>query len=214
MRRNTVVHGGDFLSPTQVFTKAVASLEDFQRINAQPGGISSGLQQVHSTIWQPPPMDMVKVNWDAAIDQRNSCVGLGILARDATGQFMVACGIKQRIVVDPTVAEAIAALHAVIFAKELGFERVIFEGDSLTVMKAINSIGLCESSYGHFVEDVKTYSSDFAMSSFVHVPRGANSAAHTLAKEACTHVTEKFWWHCIPPCIGGIIRKEETSLYS
>jgi ribonuclease HI len=139
---------------------------------------------------------------------------LGLLARDENGHFWVACGIKQRIVVDPTMAEALAALHAVIFAKELGFSSVIFEGDALTVVKAINSKGACESSYGHFVEDVKRYMSELARSSFIHVVRGANSAAHSLAKEACTHVTDNYWWHSIPSCIGGIIREEEIPLLS
>ncbi|XP_059431643.1 uncharacterized protein LOC132165167 [Corylus avellana] len=195
-----------------MFTNAAAGLEYFQRINAQPEGMSSAIQQGQPANWQPPPVNMIKVNWDATIDQGNSCVGLGLLARDANGQFVAARGIKKRIAADPTVAEAIAALHAVIFAKELGFSNVMFEGDALTVVNAINSTRSCESSYGHFVEDVKRYMSDLATSSFVHVLRGANSAAHNLAKEACTHVTDKYWWHCIPPCIGDIIRKEETSL--
>jgi hypothetical protein len=70
---------------------------------------------------------------------------------------------------------------------------------------------VCESSYGHFVEDVKRFMSDLPTSSFVHVVRGANSVAHVLAKEVCTHVIGKHWWHSTPSCIGGIIRKEELS---
>jgi hypothetical protein len=38
--------------------------------------------------------------------------------------------------VDPTTAEALTALHVVIFAKELGFSSVIFERDALTIVKA------------------------------------------------------------------------------
>ena len=65
----------------------------------------------------------------------------------------------------------------------------------------------CESHYGDLVEDVKQFRSDLAISSFIHVGRGANSAAHVLAKEACNNVINKYWWHSIPSCIGGIIRK-------
>ena len=53
-------------------------------------------------------------------------MGLGLIAQDEHRLFLVACGIKQKIVADPTMAEALAALHAVIFAKELGFSNVIF----------------------------------------------------------------------------------------
>ena len=75
-------------------------------------------------------------------------------------------------------------------------------------------IGGIMSNYGHFMEDARRYMSDLATLSFVHVVRGANSSAHILAKEACTHVIDKYWWHSIPSCIGGIIRKEELSLLS
>ena len=117
---------------------------------------------------------MVKVNFDAALDSNNYCVGLGLLARDEQGHFLVACGLNQKIVVDSIMAEALVALHAVLFAKELGFSNVIFEGDALTIAKEVNSMVVCESSYGHFVEDVKHFLSDLPTSSFVHVVRGAN----------------------------------------
>ena len=122
---------------------------------------------------------------------------------------MGACGIHLNIVADPNIAEALAALHAVNFAKEMGFTQVLFEGDALTIVKAINSTTSCDSMYGHFVEDVKRHKSDLLLASFRHVVRGANSATYTLAKEACTHVTDLHRWHSIPPCIGGIIGKEE-----
>jgi hypothetical protein len=61
------------------------------------------------------------------------------------------------------------------------------------------------------VEDVKCFMTDLPISSFVHVVRGANSAAHVLVKEVCTHVIDKHWWHFITSCIGGIIKKEELS---
>jgi ribonuclease HI len=44
-----------------------------------------------------------------------------------------------KIVADPAIAEAMAALHAVMFAKEMGFSQVLFKGDALTIVKAINS---------------------------------------------------------------------------
>jgi hypothetical protein len=78
-------------------------------------------------------------------------------------------------------------------------------------VETINLEEPCESNYGHFVEDVKRFRSDLAISSFVHVSRGANSAAHVLVKEACNHVIDKYWWHSIPSCIGDIIRKEKLS---
>jgi hypothetical protein len=59
------------------------------------------------------------------------------------------------------------------------------------------------------VHDIKQGMSSMEESIFRHVDWGANSVVHVLAKEACTHVTNKTWWHSVPPCISGIIRKEE-----
>ena len=214
MRRNEVVHGGAFTDPKQLFLSAISGLEDFQKSNTLPEERSNAAVQSSTSTWLPPPGNMVKINWDAAINQKMSCVSLGILARDKQGVFLAACGVKQKMVADSTMAEALAALYAVIFAKELGVSNVIFEGDALTVMKAVNSEESCESNYGHLVDDVKRFRSDLAISSFVHVGRGANFPAYVLAKEACNHVIDKYWWHSIPSCIGDIIRKEELSPFS
>ena len=155
MRHNEVVHGGAFIDPKQLFMSAISRLEDFQKSNTQPEERSNVAVPSPPSTWLPPPGNMVKINWDIALNQKNSCVGLGFLARDEKGIFLAACGIKQKIVVDSIMAEALAALHAVIFAKKLGFSNVIFEGDALTIVKAVNSMEPCESNYGHLVEDVK-----------------------------------------------------------
>ena len=209
MRRNELIHGGTFMDPHRVYMMAVSGLEDFQRVDAQVEEKSEVAVQHQAVSWQPPPGNLIKVNWDAALDQERKCVGLGILVRDEKGRFLGACGIHLNIVADPNIAKALAAFHAVNFAKEMGFTQVLFEGDALTIVKAINFMGSCDSMYGHFVEDVKRHKCDLVLASFTHVVGGANSATHTLAKEACTHVTDLHWWHYIPPCIGGIIRKKD-----
>lgn len=61
---------------------------------------------------------MIKINWDTALDHQKGVVGLGIIARDEGGRFLSAYGMTKRAVVSPTNAEALAALHAIIFAKE------------------------------------------------------------------------------------------------
>ena len=134
---------------------ATSGLEDFQRITAQIEERNAVAIQSPMVFWQPPSGNRVKVNWDAALDQERKCVGLGLIARDEKGRFLGPCGIYLKIVADPATAEAMAALHAVMFAREMGFSQVLFKGDALTIVKAINSTGPCDSMYGHFVEDVK-----------------------------------------------------------
>jgi ribonuclease HI len=120
--------------------------------------------------------------------------------------------MKKQVLVRPIVAEAIAAFYAMLFAKEKGYKQMCFEGDALTIVKEVNNTYPCDSSHGHFVEDVKLGLLTFEFSRFSHVKREANMAAQVLAKQVCNHAADVFRWHSIPHCISGIIRKEASSL--
>jgi hypothetical protein len=41
-------------------------------------------------IWKPPHIGSYKVNWDAALDHQNSCMGYGYIARDSNGMVVAA----------------------------------------------------------------------------------------------------------------------------
>jgi hypothetical protein len=71
--------------------------------------------------WVPPPIDFVKINWDAAVSVQQGCIGLGCVARSSTRCFLVARFVVKKISVDPTMAEALAALYATIFGREMGY---------------------------------------------------------------------------------------------
>jgi ribonuclease HI len=131
--------------------------------------------------------------------------------RDGKGAFLAALSKQVSIDVTPVVAETIAALHAVMWCIEQGFKRVVFEGDSLQVVNEVNSIHPCDSLYGHLIEDIKTGIQTLDVAIFSHVEREANGAAHELAVDARTHVTDTIRWTTIPPSICGIVRREEVS---
>jgi ribonuclease HI len=120
----------------------------------------------------------------------------------------VACSIKKMMATTSVVVEAMAALHAMMVGKEIGAMNIIFEGDALQIVNAVNDPLQCDSSFGHFVEDVKWVLWSFNSYVFQHVGREANYAAHGIAKEACNHVTETVWWHSIPSFIDGVVGKE------
>lgn len=65
------------------------------------------------------------------------------------------------------IAEAWAWEQAVRFAIDMGFRKVQMEGDSLTVIKRLNSL--------------------------LHIRRNANCAAHSLAKEGRRFQSARFW---------------------
>jgi len=59
------------------------------------------------------------------------------------------------------IVEVLAAQGALCFAKDLGFNKVILEGDSKIIIKALNRGGLSSSSFGHIIKDIKMMSSSF-----------------------------------------------------
>nr|POF24400.1 hypothetical protein CFP56_40258 [Quercus suber] len=66
--------------------------------------------------------------------------------------------------------EALACRRAVQIAADLGLHRVIFEGDSATVINAVTQDNVTLSSYGNIVEDILCLVSSFLFVNFVRVP--------------------------------------------
>jgi len=115
--------------------------EDFVKCNSKTTESDlHGEHEIHvsPTIWQPLQSNVVKINWDAAVNKKKGCIGIGVIARDCQGNFMGAHIFFQKLVVDLKGAKTIAALHAVIFCKEVGFFVIVLEGDALHIIKEIN----------------------------------------------------------------------------
>ena len=80
--------------------------------------------------------------------------------------------------------EAIACHKAVQFAKELGLQKVTFEGDSSVVIDALSQGPGCLSLYGNVIDDILVLAADFQFCEFSHVKRVCNVVADNLAKKA------------------------------
>jgi hypothetical protein len=66
----------------------------------------------------------------------------------------------------------------------IGFQRTIFEGDSLNVVNALCMEGSCWNRFGQLIEDTKERLSSLHSAKVRHTLREANQAAHILAKFA------------------------------
>ena len=67
--------------------------------------------------------------------------------------------------------EAFACRRATSFALDIGVEEVVFEGDSETIINALNSDSSCLSFFGHVVEDIRAFVLNFVLCVFSHVKR-------------------------------------------
>ena len=118
--------------------------------------------------WSPPEFGMYKANYDGAYFVEEEAAGIGVVVRNELGQVMAS--LAEKLIMPQTVEilEALAARRAMIFMEELGLCRVILEGDSETVVKAL--IGGCpdRSSIGHIVKDCMSLLGWFQSYSFSH----------------------------------------------
>jgi hypothetical protein len=171
LRRNTLVFEGIFIPPLTVFSLAAENLRDFQLTHqTNQHSVAEAVPPI-TMKWQHPPSGVIKVNWDAAVNKKEGCVGIGIIARDWEGKFMGAQCIFCSIAADPLVAEAMAATHAVTFSKEVGYFDVMFEGNALQVVRELQLAPPLSSRIGHFVESIQQELVSFRSSSIVHAPR-------------------------------------------
>ena len=94
--------------------------------------------------------------------------------------------------------EALVASRAISFTKEISILRVVVEGDSLQVIKAINNIKPSKTSFGHIIDEIKFLSSSLPFCSFVHVRRECNKLTHALAHRTILSVDTDVWLEDLP----------------
>ncbi|KAL4388182.1 hypothetical protein GQ457_09G012370 [Hibiscus cannabinus] len=92
--------------------------------------------------WNPPPGNLIKVNFDATFDNNS---------------FSSTAVFPHSYVPNSCAAEAQACLDAVSLAHELSFHNIIIEGDSLTVIKKLNSASIDRSLISMSISDVKAF---------------------------------------------------------
>ena len=156
-----------------------------------------------SVRWKLPPPGLVKVNFDGALFSTQSLAGLGVVVRDPAGLVLAALSQKIPLPTLVETVEVIAAQRALVFAKELGFERVLVEGDSEIIVNAICGKSLLSSALGHILEDIHVLSSTFSSISFHHIKHLGNCVAQRLARRSsCNPLL--VWMEEVPPDIGDV----------
>ncbi|KAK5825351.1 hypothetical protein PVK06_020175 [Gossypium arboreum] len=88
-------------------------------------------------------------------------------------------------------AEAMAVLHGLQFARDMGFSRVILESDSKMVIRNLQASEEDYSETMRITWDVKTLARGFASCRFEFFKREGNTLVHAMASEAMKH--SPFW---------------------
>ena len=90
-------------------------------------------------VWNPPPADWVMLNTDGAFVQSTGRGGWGAIARDCTGDMIVAEAGTIPVVADALHSETVAVLKAIAMAARLGCGRIIVATDCQNLQQAITS---------------------------------------------------------------------------
>ncbi|XP_042962682.1 uncharacterized protein LOC122296954 [Carya illinoinensis] len=194
LRRNSFVFENKFEKPDVLFKLAADSLFQFKQVQQQSHkNQDSGIRRGRSCRWKAPAKDQVKVNWDAALKIKEGRMGIGVVIRDENGDVMVSLCSQRRNVRDPLVAELQALRQAMKLCADLNITDVIFEGDALKVVKAVNNPESSWEWHGQVVEDIKKVLRNRISWKVIHAYRESNYVAHFLAKFSFTVNEDRIW---------------------
>ena len=131
--------------------------------------------------------------------------GVEVIIRDSFSEVKAALAKKIRKPPSVEALELLAAKRTVLFSEELGLDRVIFEGDSEQVMKALQWGGWDFASSGHLIRDILCIVNSFVSTSFSHVCRQGNTVTHALAQKArhCSPIS--VWLDSYPSNITSFV---------
>ena len=110
--------------------------------------------------WSPPPPGFVKINVDGAVFSDTNSAGVGTVIRNREGLVMTSHTQRFSHAYSPVVIEALAALHGLQLARDLGFTNAVLEGDFLRIMSALQSGCEVPSPAGLFIDEAR-HSSQF-----------------------------------------------------
>lgn len=195
-QRNSVLHDGTLLDPTQLNKRAMNFLEEYKGAQDQlaiPTII--GLVQT----WTPPLGLVYKLNFDAAVFANINALGFGAVVCNEKGEVMAALSAKGPPVLNSEEAEVLACWKAMKIALDAGFMEQVLEGYNINIMKSISSPGANRSRLGHIYKDVQCIAAGFRGLSVSFVKRSANFVAHSLAKYASQLDNQLVWLEESPP---------------
>ena len=161
-------------------------------------GIAAWEQWHWRNKWRPPQAGFVKINFNGAVFDSSHSSGVGAVIRNHNEAVMASCAEILNQAYKAEEIEALAALKALQFAFDLGFQNAILEGDSLGLIKALKAKDHNLSPCGLLVEDVKLVANSFVNLSYSHIKRNGNSVAHNLAKHTVRIPDFQVWMEDIP----------------
>ncbi|KAK9998404.1 hypothetical protein SO802_018007 [Lithocarpus litseifolius] len=163
--------------------------------------------------WKPPPVNLVKINFDGAVFAKENKSGIGVVVRDENGLVLGSCSKRLTQAYSAVEVEAMAAATALDFTSEMGVRRAILEGDSLAIIKALREGEQPLSPTGLLLEDVRMFSQRFEKLLYSRTKREGNFVAHSLAKYALNIQDFLVWMEDVPSHIQSFVQANLACLH-
>ncbi|XP_075666899.1 uncharacterized protein LOC142636504 [Castanea sativa] len=150
---------------------------------------------------------MVKINFDGATS-KDQTSGIGVVLRDERGSVLISLSQNIPQVCRPLDIETLAASKALKFAAELGFNKVVLEGDCEVLMKALKGGDQFLSTVGLVMDDIRYDANLFYQLRYSHVRRGGSKVAYSLARHALKITNFVAWMEDVPPPLFSVVQDD------
>ena len=133
--------------------------------------------------WMKPPRGVYKINMDGATTERGRNSSIGVIIRDYKGEAIAGmCRLLNGnfSVLEP---ELLAMEAGILLAKDLGFQQIIIESNSLFAAQSILA-KIISGETGNIVQGTLCNLDCFGSRKVQHVKREFNRVAHELAHYA------------------------------
>ncbi|XP_068336591.1 uncharacterized protein [Pyrus communis] len=135
--------------------------------------------------WRKPAAGRMKVNFDGAWDKRHDQGGIGVVVREANGNFVVAMARHVEGIKSPTLAECMAARAAAAFAQRWVGAQVELEGDALLMVVALQWDSVANmGQFGQVLDDTHQLMDNIPQGRASFCTWEANNVAHRLASNS------------------------------
>ncbi|KAF5481894.1 hypothetical protein F2P56_002506 [Juglans regia] len=164
MRMNSFIFDNKFLNPSSIIRATRESLEEYHLAEEGTTDSSRGGDSRVEVIqkWSPPGANSFKANWDAACNVKLRKMGVGVIIRDENGAVTTTyCGIKGNVD-QPVIAKGITLGKAMELCRDLGLNKVTFEGNAQNIVKAVYSPDENLSCLDSIIEDSKSFLSEWS----------------------------------------------------
>ena len=178
--RNGIRPGEEPKKKENLILEASRFISEFQAVQDPPIPSVCSSQ----TSWLPPEPGVYKANVDGAVFKNLSSAGMGVLIRDCKGQVVAALSQLLFAPLGPLEVEAKAMEAAVIFARDVGIQNIIFEGDSLQVYNCLHGTSKAPPAVANVLNGILFHLQSFRSFDFSHIRREGNKPAHILAQHA------------------------------